>query len=174
MAKSMQDDVGKQRPPRVHIRYDVETGGAMPKTELPFVVGVMADLSGDANANLPGLDDRKFDDINKDNFNEILKAAAPEVSMRVANTLANDGSQLGVTLKFNSMDDFSPAAVAKQIEPLKQLLEERQKLQSLLAKMSSQRVSEDEIAKIIENTETRQKLLQEVGGAGQPEAKKGD
>ena len=113
MAESLQHKLDRVRRPRVQITYDVEDGGAMKKVELPYVVGVLADLSADNAANLPAMKERKFDEIDRDNLNERLKAAAPELGFRVDNKLAGDGSQMPVKLKYESMDDFSPANVVQ-------------------------------------------------------------
>lgn len=163
MSESMQKKLDRVRRPRVQITYDVEDGGALKKVELPFVVGVLADLSGDNAANLPAMKERKFDEIDRDNINERLKAAAPEVSMRVNNTLAGDGSQLGVKLKFENMEDFSPAKIAEQIEPLKKLLEERERLNEVLGKMESNQKLEDILSQVISNTEKVQALAKKMG-----------
>lgn len=163
MAESVQKKLDRVRRPRVQITYDVEDGGALKKVELPFVVGVLADLSGDNAGNLPALKDRKFNEIDRDNINERLKSAAPEVSMRVNNTLAGDGSQLGVKLKFEHMDDFSPAAIANQVEPLKKLLEERNRLNEVLAKMESNQKLEDILSQVMSNTEKVQALAKKMG-----------
>lgn len=163
MSASLQKTINRVRRPRVQIEYDVETGGSMKKIELPFVVGVMADLSADGAANLPPLAERKFLDIDRDNINDRLKSAAPELNLRVDNTLAGDGSKMGVNLKFKSMDDFSPTEVAKQVEPLRRLLEEREKLDNLLSKMESQKVSEDALEQVIANTEKVKDLAKELG-----------
>jgi type VI secretion system protein ImpB len=163
MAESIQKKLDRVRRPRVQITYDVEDGGALKKVELPFVVGVLADLSGDNAANLPAMKERKFDEIDRDNINERLKAAAPEVAMRVNNTLTGDGSQLGLKLKFESMDDFSPAAIAQQVEPLKKLLQERERLNEVLAKMESNQKLEDILGQVMSNTEKVQALAKKMG-----------
>src|ERR1035438_4886927 len=132
MAKeSIQKKLGRVRPPRVHITYDVETGGAIEKKELPFVVGVMADLSGQPEKALPGVKDRKFVDIDRDNFDAVLSKAAPRLLYKVDNTLTEDDTRLGVELKFKSLEDFEPQNVAKQVEPLRKLLEIRNQLTNL-------------------------------------------
>lgn len=163
MSESIQKKLDRVRRPRVQITYDVEDGGALKKVELPFVVGVLADLSGDNAANLPAMKERKFDEIDRDNINERLKSAAPEVSMRVNNTLAGDGSQIGVKLKFENMDDFSPASIAKQVEPLKKLLEERDRLNEVLAKMESNQKLEDLLSQVMSNTDKVQALAKKMG-----------
>ncbi|MFL5329315.1 MAG: type VI secretion system contractile sheath small subunit [Gemmataceae bacterium] len=170
MAESLQHKLDRVRRPRVQITYDVEDGGAMKKVELPYVVGVMADLSADNAANLPAIKERKFDEIDRDNFNDRLKAAAPEVSFRVDNKLAGDGSQMPVKLKFENMDDFSPANVAQQVEPLRRLLEERQRLNEVLGKMESSQKLEDLLGQVLANTEKVQELAKQMGvdAAGNP------
>jgi type VI secretion system protein ImpB len=172
MSESQQHKLDRVRRPRVQITYDVEDGGAMKKKELPFVVGVLADLSADAAANLPPLKERKFKEIDRDNLNDVLRDAAPEVSMRVNNTLANDGTQLGVKLKFENMDDFSPAAVANQVEPLKRLLEERERLNEVLAKMESNQKLEDLLGQVLANTQKVQELAKQLGVEAGDGAKK--
>jgi type VI secretion system protein ImpB len=173
MAESMQKKLDRVRRPRVQITYDVEDGGALKQVELPFVVGVLADLSGDAAANLPALKERKFEEIDRDNIDDRLKAAAPEISMRVNNTLAGDGSQLAVKLKFEKMDDFSPANVAKQVEPLKKLLEERDRLNEVLAKMESNQKLEDLLSQVVASTDKATELAKKMG-IDSTEAAKGE
>jgi type VI secretion system protein ImpB len=133
-SESQQKKVGRVRPPRVQIQYDVQIGDAMEKVELPFVVGVMADLSGQPKEALPALKERKFVNIDRDNFNEVLKKAAPRLAMKVENRLANDDTKLSVELNFKNMDDFSPAGVVDQIEPLRELMRRRKGLNELLTK----------------------------------------
>src|SRR5271170_5416806 len=119
---SLQKKLSRVRPPRVHITYDVETGGAMEKKELPFVVGVLADLSGQPSAPLRPLKERKAVFIDRDNFNEVLARATPRVAMRVDNRLTDENTKLAVELKFKHMDDFEPANIAEQVGPLKALM----------------------------------------------------
>ena len=124
------------RRPRVQITYDVETGGAMQKTELPFVIGVMADLSGQPKEALRPMKERKFANIDRDNFNDILDRSAPRLTMKVDNKLTGEGdSKLAVELNFKHIDDFEPARVAEQVGPLRELLEMRKRLSHLLSKM---------------------------------------
>ena len=115
---STQHKLDRVRAPRVHLTYDVEVGGAIQKKELPFVVGVLADLSGMPTEPLPRLKDRKFVDIDPDNFDKVLAGLKPRLAFQVDNTLQKDGSKINVELNFNSMDDFSPEQVANQVEPL--------------------------------------------------------
>ena len=122
---SIQHKLDRVRRPRVQITYDVETGGAMQKVELPFVVGVLADLSGQPKEALKPMKDRKVVQIDRDNFNDVLAKAVPRVAMKVDNVLSGDGGKLAVELNFKHIDDFEPARVAEQVDPLKELLEMR-------------------------------------------------
>jgi len=132
---SLQHKLDRVRRPRVQITYDVETGGAMEKTELPFVVGVLADLSGQPANPLRPLKDRKAVFIDRDNFNEVLAKATPRVAMKVQNRLTDEDTRLAVELNFKTMDDFDPGQIAEQIPALKKLLEMRLELTQLLSKM---------------------------------------
>src|SRR6266851_2248333 len=132
---SIHDKLERVRKPRVHITYQVETEGAVVEKELPFVAGVLGDFSGNPTEPLKPLKDRKFVQIDRDNFNDIMARMTPGLNMKVDNTLKGDGSQMSVQLKFNSLDDFEPAKVAKQVEPLRKLLETRDKLRDLLTKV---------------------------------------
>jgi type VI secretion system protein ImpB len=134
-SESQQKKLSRVRKPRVHITYDVEIGDARVKKELPFVVGVLGDFSGNPTQPLKSLKDRKFVQIDRDNFNDVMARMTPGLNMRVENTLAGDGSEMGVQLKFNSMEDFDPSRVVDQVEPLKKLMETRQKLTELLGKV---------------------------------------
>ena len=136
MSESLQHKLDRVRPPRVQITYDVEIGGAIQKKELPFVVGVLADLSGKPAQPLPLLKARKFVEIDRDNFNEILKNLAPRVAFAVENTLAPAaGATIGVDITFENMDSFGPLAVIDKVDPLKKLFAARQRLSDLLAKL---------------------------------------
>ncbi len=134
-SESQQKKLTRVRKPRVHITYDVEIGDARVKKELPFVVGVLGDFSGNPTQPLKSLKDRKFVQIDRDNFNDVMARMTPGLNMRCENTLKGDGSEMGVQLKFNSMDDFEPARVVEQVEPLRKLMETRQKLNELLGKV---------------------------------------
>ena len=132
MSSSIHDKLERVRKPRVHITYQVETEGAVVEKELPFVVGVMGDFSGNApTAPLKPLKDRKFIQIDRDNFDDVMARMTPGLNMKVENTLKGDGSEMGVQLKFRSMEDFEPGQVVNQVEPLRKLLETRNKLRSL-------------------------------------------
>jgi len=134
MSESTQHKLDRVRPPRVQITYDVETGGAIQMKELPFVVGIMADLAGQQDG-LPKLKERKFTQIDRDNFNQVLSNVAPLLKYKVPNHIKNDGSNLSVELTFRHLDDFHPTAVVKSVPQLRQLLEMRQRLVDLLAKL---------------------------------------
>src|SRR4249920_1707361 len=125
MSESLQHKLDRVRRPRVQITYDVETGGAMQKVELPFVVGVMADLSGQPKEALKPMKDRKFVPIDRDNFNSVLSKATPRLAIKVQNRLTDEDTKLAVELNFKTMDDFAPARVAQQVGPLKELLDVR-------------------------------------------------
>jgi type VI secretion system protein ImpB len=134
-SESQQKKISRVRKPRVHITYDVEIGDARVKKELPFVMGVLGDFSGNPTQPLKNFKDRKFVQIDRDNFNDVMARMTPGLNMRVENTLKGDGSEFGVQLKFNSMDDFEPGKVVEQVEPLRKLMETRQKLTELLGKV---------------------------------------
>jgi type VI secretion system protein ImpB len=161
--ESTQHKLDRVRPPRVHITYDVEIGDAIELKELPFVVGVLADLSGKPDEALPRLRDRKFVDIDRDNFHDVLKGMKPRLAYKVENKLTNDESKMGVELRFNNLDDFEPEQVVNQVEPLRKLLEVRRQLSDLLAKTDGNDKLNERLQEIISNTE----LLQKIGqGAG--------
>src|SRR5262249_30792783 len=132
MGASIHDKLARVRTPRVHISYQVETEGAQVEKELPFVVGVLGDFSGSPTEPLKPLKDRKFVQIDRDNFNDILARMTPGLNLKVENTLKDDGSDISVQLKFSSMEDFEPAKIVSQVEPLRKLLETRDKLRDLL------------------------------------------
>jgi type VI secretion system protein ImpB len=175
---SMQQKLGRVRPPRVHITYDVETNGAMQKTELPFVVGVLADLSGQPSSPLRPLKERKAVQIDRDNFNDVLARATPRVAMRVQNRLTDENTKLAVELKFKSIDDFEPANIAEQVGPLKALVEMRLNLTQLLSKMEGNDKLEQLLADVLSNTDTAKSLAKELGieggdsATGAPDAEK--
>jgi type VI secretion system protein ImpB len=135
MPESTQHKLDRIRPPRVQITYDVEIGGAIQKKELPLVMGILADLSGKPEEALPKLKDRKFVEIDRDNFNDILKSITPRMTAQVDNKLSKDGGKTNIELKFRHIDDFSPLNIVLQVEALKKLFESRQKLNDLLAKL---------------------------------------
>lgn len=135
MPESTQHKLDRIRPPRVQITYDVETGGAIQKKELPLVMGILADLSGKPENPLPKLKDRKFVEIDRDNFNAILKSIAPRATMQVDNKLSKEGGKTNIELKFQSIDDFSPLNIVLQVPALNDLFKARQRLNDLLAKL---------------------------------------
>lgn len=170
MGESVHDKLQRVRKPRVHLRLDVHTDGAMEVNELPFVVGVMGDFAGNNSTNELGtLRNRKFTEINRDTFTQIMQRIKPGLSLKVENTLKGDGSQMGVNLKFDSMESFEPGNVAKQIEPLKQLLETRQKLSALLTTMNLGPKLETTLEEILKNTDQTKQLLDEVNKQNPPE-----
>jgi type VI secretion system protein ImpB len=161
--ESTQHKLDRIRPPRVHITYDVEIGDAIEMKELPFVVGVLADLSGKPDAPLPRVKDRKFVEIDRDNFNAVLRGMQPRLAFRVDNKLTDDDTKLGLELRFNSLDDFEPEAVVNQVEPLKKLIETRRQLAALLAKTDGNDRLSERLQEIIGNTEMLQQLGKEAG-----------
>lgn len=163
MAESVHNKLKRVRKPRVHITYDVETEGAVEEKELPFVVGVIGDFSGHPTKKLKSLKDRKFVNIDRDNINKVMKEMSPGLNLRVENTLQGDGSEMAVQLEFNSMDDFEPANVAKQVEPLNKLLETRDKLRDLLTKVDLSDELEGVLEDVLKNTANVQKLASELG-----------
>ena len=174
MAKkeSLQHTLDRVRAPRVQITYDVEVGDSIEKKEIPFVVGVMGDFSGKPDEPLPKMKDRKFVEIDRDNFNKVLEGMKPRVAFRVDNKLANDGSQLAVDLRFKSMDDFHPESVAEQITPLKKLVEARKRLSDLLTKLDGNDKLDELLQDIISNTDSLKKLGDEAGVGSAEEDKK--
>ena len=149
MAKaSSQKFIARNRAPRVQIEYEVELYGAQKKVQVPFVMGVLADLSGDAAEPLPAVDERKFMAIDIDNFDERMKSMKPRVAFRVPNTLTGEG-QLNVDITFESMDDFSPAAVARKVDALSKLLEARTQLSNLVTYMDGKSGAEELISKVL-------------------------
>lgn len=164
MAKkeSLQHTLDRVRAPRVQITYDVEVGDSIEKKEIPFVVGVLGDFSGKPGEPLPKMKDRKFVEIDRDNFNKVLEGMKPRVAFRVENKLANDGSQLAVDLSFKSMDDFHPENVAEQITPLKKLVEARKRLSDLLTKLDGNDKLDELLQDIISNTDALKKLGDEA------------
>ena len=155
---SSQKFIGRNRAPRVQIEYDVEAYGAEKTVQLPFVMGVMADLSGQPAEPLEPVADRKFLEIDVDNFDERLKSMKPRVAVQVPNTLTGEGN-MAIDLTFESMDDFLPAAVAKKVDSLKQLLDARSQLSNLLTYMDGKTGAEELIAKLLDQPELMQALV---------------
>ena len=164
MAKeSLQKKLSRVRPPRVHITYDVETGDAIEKREIPFVAGVLADLSGQPEQPLPALKDRKFVEIDKDNFDRVLGQINPRLAFKVDNRLSEDDTRLGVELRFESMADFEPAAVAKQVPSLRKLLELRNALNNLRSSLIGNDKLESLLKEVLSNSETLKRIEAEAG-----------
>jgi type VI secretion system protein ImpB len=166
MSSSIHDKLARVRKPRVHLTYQVETGGALVDRELPFVVGVLGDFSGDPTKKLPPLKDRKFIQIDRDNFNDIMARMTPGANMKVENTLKGDGSEFGVQLQFSSIEDFEPANVVKQIEPLRKLQETRDKLRDLLTKVDRSDDLEGLLERVLQNADDLKKLQADLGDKG--------
>jgi len=162
MAKkdSVQKRLERVRPPRVQLTYDVEIGDAIEQKELPFVMGVMGDFTGqrDPDQPLPKLKDRKFVNVDLDNFDEVMEGMAPRASYRVKNKLSEDGGEFAVNLAFKKMDDFRPESVVQQVEPLRKLLEARTKFADLGNKLAGNEKLEDVLAEVLSNTEKLKQL----------------
>ena len=166
MADSVHKKLSRVRKPRVHISYEVETEGAVEVKDLPFVVGVMGDFSGHPTKELKSLTDRKFIDVDRDNFNDVMKRMTPGLNMRVENTLAGDNSEMPVQLKFESIEDFEPANVAKQVESLRKLLETRDKLRDLTTKVDLSQDLEKVLEAALSDPAKLAKLASELGLSG--------
>src|SRR5882672_1634057 len=158
-----QKKLERVRPPRVNISYDVETGGAVETKELPFLMGILADLSGTPAEALPRLKDRKFVEINPDNFDAVLKSMKPRVNFAVENKLKEGGGKIGVDITFESLDDFSPENVAKQVGPLKELLELRSKLADLRGSLQGNDKLEEILQSTLNDAAAMKKLESEIG-----------
>ncbi len=167
--ESLQHRIDRVRPPRIQITYDVEVGGAIELKELPFVVGVMGDFVGKPEEALPALKNRKFVEIDRDNFDQVLSGMKPRLAFNVDNKLQNDGSKVGVELKFNKMEDFEPDNIVQQVEPLRKLVEARQKLSDLRSKMDGNEKLENILNDIISNTDKQQQLSDALGLDGKKE-----
>lgn len=163
MAKSIQHKLDRVRKPRVHITYDVEIGDAVVKKELPFVMGVMGDFSGNPSTPPKALSQRKFVSIDRDNFNDVMKNISPELNIRVKNTLQGDNSEMAVKLNFQSMDDFDPARIVEQVPALKSLLDSRDKLRDLLTTMDQSEDLEAKLESILRDTAKVQQAAGEMG-----------
>jgi type VI secretion system protein ImpB len=162
--ESTQHKLDRVRSPRVHITYDVETGGAIELKELPFVVGVLGDFTGQPTEPLPKLKERKFVEVNPDNFDSVLEGMKPHLSFAVENKLSDepDAANLKVNLNFKSMDDFEPENVAKQVPPLKQLLDLRTRLSDLRGSLQGNDKLEELLLEAVGNTEKLDKLKGEI------------
>ena len=165
--ESTQHKLDRVRSPRVHITYDVETGGAIELKELPFVVGVLGDFTGQPTEPLPKLKDRKFVEVNPDNFDSVLEGMKPHLSFSVENKLSDepDAANLKVDLNFKSMEDFEPENVARQVKPLKELLDLRQRLADLRGSLQGNDKLEELLLEAVGNTDKLDKLKTEIKGA---------
>lgn len=161
--ESLQHKLDRVRPPRVHITYDVEIGGAIELKELPFVVGVLGDFSGKPEEALPRVRDRKFVEIDRDNFNQVLAGMKPRVALRVDNRLSNDESKMRVELRFNSIEDFEPDNLVQQVDPLRKLVEARKRLSDLLSKMDGNDKLEELLNEVIASSGAQKQLSQVLG-----------
>ena len=160
---SINDKLERVRKPRVHIKYEVETEGGVVQKELPFVVGVMGDFSGHPTEALKPLKERKFINIDRDNFNEVMARQNPGLGYRVENTLLDDGSEMAVQLQFRSMDDFEPARIVEQVSALKQLKDARDKLRDLLSKSDRSDKLEQILEEALQDSEKMQQLAKDLG-----------
>ena len=163
---SIHKKLSRVRKPRVHITYEVETGGAMIQRELPFIMGVMGDFSGNPKKALKPLKDRKFVGIDRDNFDEVMSSISPELHFKVENTIAGDGSEMAVDLNFKSMDDFDPAKIVDQVDPLKKLMETRNKLNDLISKVDRSEELEGILESVLQDADQLKKLSGELGVDG--------
>ena len=166
--EGVQKKLERVRPPRVHISYDVETGGAIEMKELPFVMGVLGDFTGQLAEPLAKLKDRKFVEVNPDNFDDVLASMKPHLAFTVENKLSEDANagKIGVDLHFKSMDDFSPDAVARQVKPLRELLELRTKLADLRGNLQGNDKLDEILQATLQDAEKMKKLKEEVGSEG--------
>ncbi len=163
MSGSVHDKLKRVRKPRVHITYEVETEGAEVVRELPFVVGVMGDFSGDPTEPLKPLAERKFTQIDRDNFDKVMASMAPGLKLKVENKLADDGSEMGVELAFKSIDDFEPARVAAQVPALKALMETRAKLRDLMSKADRSEELEGLLEQVLRDDKELKALSSQLG-----------
>jgi type VI secretion system protein ImpB len=157
--ESQQKKLGRVRPPRVHITYDVQVGDAIEKRDIPFVVGVLADLSGVPDKPLPPIAKRKFVSIDRDNVNDVMKKIGPRLAFKVPNRLNEDDTKLNVELRFESMEDFEPAKVAQQVTPLRKLLE----LRNSLANLRSSLIGNEKLENLLQEVVQNQELLRQAG-----------
>lgn len=174
MAEGIHDKLKRVRKPRVHITYDLETNGTSEEKEIPFVMGVMGDYSGDNVDNKKALKDRKFAGIDSENFNDLMSKINPQLKLKVENTLDGDGSEMSVNLEFNSMEDFEPHRLVEQVEPLKKLLDTRNKLRDLLTKADRSEDLEKILEEVLSNTETLNSLSSELGVDAEEGTKDGE
>ena len=168
MPESTQEKLQRVRRPRVHLKYEVETEDATVIKELPFVMGILGDFSGTHPTQpLKPLEERKFAEINRDNFDEVMRRMSPGLSMQVEDTVKGDGKTFNVDLTFNSLSDFEPANIIKQVEPLKKLLETRNRLRDLVSKVDRSTELESIIEKVLKDPEDLARLSSELGVTGE-------
>lgn len=163
MSDSIHDKLKRVRKPRVHITYDLETNGTSVEKEIPFVMGVMGDYSGDNTEGKKSLKERKFSQIDRDNFNDVLAKVNPQLRLKVDNLLEDDGSQMSVNLDFKNLEDFEPHKIVEQVEPLRKMLETRNKLRDLLTKADRSEDLESLLEDILSNTNALSSLSSELG-----------
>jgi type VI secretion system protein ImpB len=160
--ESVQKKLQRIRPPRVQLTYDVEIGDAIEQKEIPFVVGVMGDFAGNSELASQKLKDRKFVNVDLDNFDDVMKGVEPRAAYRVKNTMSEEGGEFAVELKFKSIEDFRPESVVQQVEPLRKLLEARSKLSDLRNKLAGNDKLEDVLSEVLANTENVRRLGDET------------
>jgi type VI secretion system protein ImpB len=163
MSDSIHDKLKRVRKPRVHITYDLETNGNVVEKEIPFVMGVMGDYSGDNADSKKPLKERKFSQIDRDNFNEVMSKVNPQLRMKVENLLEGDGSEMAINLDFKNMEDFEPHRIVEQLEPLKKLMDTRNKLRDLLTKADRSEELETILEDVLSNTNALSSLSSELG-----------
>jgi type VI secretion system protein ImpB len=161
--ESTQHKLDRVRPPRVQITYDVELGGAIEKKELPLVIGILADLSGKPDQPLPKFKERKFVELDKDNFDQVLGSIGPRVAFSVENKLSNNGTNINVELRFRTMEDFGPLNIVNQVTPLRKLFEARGRLSDLLAKLDGN----DELDSLLQEVVSNNDSLKQLKAAGE-------
>ncbi|MGZ5431588.1 MAG: type VI secretion system contractile sheath small subunit [Thermoanaerobaculia bacterium] len=164
MSESTQKKLTRIRPPRVQITYDVETGGAIEKKELPLIVGILADLAGKQENPMVPIKARKFVEIDRDNFNDVLASIGPRLALQVDNKLKADDTKMNVELRFKKLDDFRPEQLVLQVEPLRKLFEARQRLNDLLAKLDGNDDLDVLLQDVAANTESQQQIKAAVQG----------
>ncbi len=164
-SESLQQKLGRVRAPRVRITYDVEVGSGVETREIPFVVGVLSDLSGKPEEPLPRLKERKFLEIDRDNLDSVLQGAKPRLAFQVENKLLGDGSRIAVELRFSALEDFHPERVALQVEPLRELVETRRRLSDLLNKLDGNDRLDDLLQEVTASTDCLKLIGHQAGGA---------
>src|SRR5271169_1041697 len=171
-SESIQKKLGRVRPPRVHVTYDVDVGDAIEKKELPFVMGVLGDFTGQPEQPLPKLKERRFVEVTPDNFDSVLESMKPHLSFAVENKLSEDSGagQIRVDLKFKSLEDFEPEQVARQVKPLKELLDLRTRLNDLKGTLQTNEKLDEALLDAVSKSDKLDKLKAEVGEKGEPNA----